>query len=351
MLRRVLGDAKKLSPIDAAEISRNVFAFYRWFGWLDARLPLSKQIPHAREIDAAFQKNPASISVAELVQKAIPQWVSQHMDASAAWARAIQFTPKLWLRARLGQGAALVKKLKNCRLLREGGDALQYLGREDLFRTAEFRNGEFEIQDISSQIVGLICAPKAGEIWWDACAGEGGKALHLSDLMQNQGLIWASDRAEWRLQKLKRRAARAKTFNYRSAVWNGGAKLPTKTKFDGVLLDAPCSGIGTWARNPHARWTTRESDVLELAEVQKELLAHAAPSLKPGGSVIYSVCTMAREETADVAHAFEQSSPGFERIAIRSPFTPDIAAQSELWLWPQNCQGNGMFVAAWRKRG
>ena len=155
-------------------------------------------------------------------------------------------------------------------------DALVYEGETDLFKTPEFQAGEFEIQDISSQAVGLLCDPKPGETWWDACAGEGGKLLHLSDLMQNKGLIWASDRAAWRLQKLKRRTARAKAFNYRAALWEGGAKLPTKTKFDGVLVDAPCSGVGTWQRNPHARWTTTVEDVQELAEVQKRLLTNVA---------------------------------------------------------------------------
>jgi 16S rRNA (cytosine967-C5)-methyltransferase len=135
-------------------------------------------------------------------------------------------------------------------------DALVYAGETDLFRTPEFHAGEFEIQDIASQAVSWLCAPKPGETWWDTCAGEGGKLVHLSDLMQNKGLIWASDRAEWRLQTLKRRTARAKAFNYRAAPWDGGAKLPTKTKFDGILVDAPCSGLGTWQRNPHARWTT-----------------------------------------------------------------------------------------------
>ena len=112
--------------------------------------------------------------------------------------------------------------------------------------------------------------------------------------MANRGLIWASDRAEWRLQKLRRRAARAKVFNYRPARWDGGARLPTRTKFDGVLVDAPCSGLGTWQRNPHARWTTTVEDVRELAELQRRLLAHTAPSLKPGGRLIYAVCTLTR---------------------------------------------------------
>src|SRR4029079_15051938 len=101
--------------------------------------------------------------------------------------------PKLWIRARPGQGAILAQKLGQCRIF--GGaltDTLEYQGTEDLFRTPEFHGGEFEVQDLSSQAVGLICAPRPGETWWDACAGEGGKMLHLCALMENRGLCWAT---------------------------------------------------------------------------------------------------------------------------------------------------------------
>src|SRR5262249_48202538 len=162
----------------------------------------------------------------------------------------------------------------------------------------------FELQDITSQAVGFICAPQPGQTVWDACAGEGGKTLHLSDLMENKGLIWATDRAEWRLQILKRRAARAGAFNYRAKFWNGSSKLPTKTLFDIVLVDAPCSGIGTWRRNPHARWTTTPNDIRELAQLQTQLLTHVASAVKPGGKLIYSACTLARAETSELVKAF-----------------------------------------------
>jgi 16S rRNA (cytosine967-C5)-methyltransferase len=206
------------------------------------------------------------------------------------------------------------------------------------------------LQDISSQAVGLICNPQPGETWWDACAGEGGKLLHLSDLMENKGLIWASDRAEWRLKHLKRRAGRAKAFNYRAVLWNGGAKPPTKTKFNGVLVDAPCSGVGTWQRNPHARWTTTPNDVKELAEVQKQLLSNVVPSIKPGGKLIYAVCTLTKSETTEVAEHFEQQHPDFKALELPNPLNPK-APSSRIWIWPQESWGNGMFVSAWRRAG
>jgi 16S rRNA (cytosine967-C5)-methyltransferase len=234
-------------------------------------------------------------------------------------------------------------------------EAVHYKGEEDLFRRAEFHAGEFEIQDVASQAVGCLCAPKSGEMWWDACAGEGGKLLHLSDLMENKGLIWASDRAAWRLQKLKRRTARAKVFNYRAVLWDGGAKLPTKTKFDGVLVDAPCSGVGTWQRNPHARWTTTAKDVEELAEVQKRLLGHVAPSVKPAGKLIYSVCTLTRSETEGVVKAFNEGQPSFEPLMLPNIFPEEesqklLTSSPTITIWPQDLGGNGMFVAAWRRK-
>ncbi len=219
-----------------------------------------------------------------------------------------------------------------------------------MFRTPEFHAGAFEIQDLSSQAAGLACEAKPGQTWWDACAGEGGKTLLLSDLMGNRGLIWATDRAAWRLQRLKRRAARAKIFNYRAAMWDGSAKPPVKTKFDGVLLDAPCSGVGTWHRNPHARWVTTPADVKELAGLQTQLLANAAPSVKPGGKLVYAVCTLTRSETHAVAGAFDADHPDFDRLELRNPLQPGSPLARELILRPEPFGGNGMFVAAWVRK-
>jgi 16S rRNA (cytosine967-C5)-methyltransferase len=312
---------------------------------------LPQPIEQALELAERFAHDPQRFSDADLVARAVPPWVRDEMDATGAWARAIQAEPFLWLRAPVGRGPMVARKLGDCRPFGDGqlADTLQYLGKEDLFRLPEFHHGEFEVQDLGSQAVGFICAPQPGETWWDACAGEGGKTLHLSNLMGNKGLIWASDKADWRLQVLKRRAGRAGVFNYRLALWNGGATPPTKTRFDGVLVDAPCSGFGTWQRNPHARWTVTSADVKELSELQQQILAHAAPSVKPGGRLVYAVCTLTRAETETVARVFDQQFPGFKREMIRNPLKPESPAQESLYLWPQDSGGNGMFVAAWKR--
>lgn len=350
ILRSHLKAQRSLSQIQSAQVTRAVFAYFRWFGWLDQGRPLHGQIGYALQLAQTFSSNPFEFSDDDLKTRAVPQWLCDEMEITPEWLRAIQSEPKIWLRARPGQGKALVEKLGDCQSFGPGtlGDTLEYRGSKDLFRISEFHAGEFELQDISSQAIGLICAPQPGQMVWDACAGEGGKTLHLSALMQNKGLIWASDRAEWRLQKLKRRAARAGVFNYRIKLWNGGPKLPTKTLFDVVLVDAPCSGIGTWQRNPHARWTTTPDDIRELSALQIQLLSHASAVVKVGGKLIYSACTLARAETSEVVRTFNQQS-GFEPLPIVNPLTPELSASSVIYFLPEQLGGNGMYVAGWRR--
>jgi 16S rRNA (cytosine967-C5)-methyltransferase len=350
VLRAELKLQTGLPPELAASAARAVFAWFRWRGWLEESQSIGEQVQQALLLQARFARAPSQFSDHELLAQAIPPWVSGEMDIRADWLQNLQREPRLWLRARPGKGKELAGKLGECWIPGSPAlaDTVEYRGQEDLFRIPEFHAGEFEVQDINSQIVSLACAPKPSETWWDACAGEGGKLLHLSDLMGNKGLIWASDRAEWRLKRLKLRAARAKVFNYRSAIWDGGEKLPTRTKFDGVLIDAPCSGIGTWQRNPHARWTTTANDVKELAGVQKRLLRNVADSVKPGGKLIYAVCTLTRAETVEVASAFEKEFPEFKKLPLLSPLRPEAEAGWPLWLWPED-GGNGMFVVAWNR--
>ncbi len=340
------------APGERRGISRAVFAYYRWWRWLDEKDSLQKQLAAATNLQERFNKTPTSIKPAALAALAVPDWLKAEMDEiPAAWLQQLQREPALWIRPKQGLAARVTPALGHCEPASLKAyplklTAYRYTGITDLYRTPEFQAGEFEIQDLASQLVSHAAAPKPGETWWDACAGEGGKTMHLSDLMQNKGLLWASDRSLRRLAKLKERAARAKVFNFRAAPWEGGAKLPTKTKFDGVLVDAPCSGIGTWQRNPHARWTTLPKDVHELAVVQQKLLDHVSIALKPGGRLVYAVCTLARAETTAIAEAFTAAHPEFEPAPLSSLASP----QSSLFLWPQDLNANGMFIAAWKRR-
>jgi 16S rRNA (cytosine967-C5)-methyltransferase len=347
-LRETLRDAE-LSPTEKTTVTHLVFSYHRWIGWLDRSKPLRAQLEVVNDLVEGFEANPGSFRDDELIQRGLPGWAKESIPVTADLVRAFQTPPLLWLRARPGQGTQLASELGDAEVHKHVPDAVSYAGHDDLFRGAAFHAGKFEVQDLSSQAVGHICSPVPTETWWDTCAGEGGKTLHLCDLMQNKGLVWASDPAEWRLTQLKRRASRAKLFNYRVKPWAQKDQLPVKTKFDGVLVDAPCSGVGTWGRNPHARWTTTQKDIAELAELQQGLLDKIAGSVKPGGRLFYSVCTITRAETSDIARRFNETHPEFEPLVVANPIQPSQSAP-EITLLPQRIRANGMYVAAWRRR-
>ncbi len=332
-------------------ISHTVFVYFRWLSWLDPKASPQKRLEQAVAFHERFTTDPKAIKAEALAVLAVPPWLASEMELSPDYLRQLQRDPALWLRARPGRGPSLAKSLFAAEPTDRAPDALRFTGTQDLFRTDQFKSGEFEIQDLASQLVSHAASPNPRETWWDVCAGEGGKTLHLADLMANKGIVWATDRHTRRLDTLKRRAARAQLFNYRTAVWDGSAKLPTKTKFDGILVDAPCSGVGTWQRNPHARWTTTLEDVHELAATQLALLNHVAGSLKPKGRLFYSVCALTRTETTAVADAFTAAHPELTPLPVVLPGQPpaDPTAPAQRFLWPQELNANGMFIAAWQK--
>ncbi|MDP3070876.1 MAG: RsmB/NOP family class I SAM-dependent RNA methyltransferase [Opitutaceae bacterium] len=345
-LRRYFAQHEDLHPAMRRAVSHAVFIYYRWFQWLDPKLSTQRRVEAAVKLHLRFKQEPAAVKPEALAVRAVPEWAHTEMDLSIDCLRILQQDPALWLRARPHKSHALAAKLGTCERTERAPDALRYTGRQDLYLTPQFDAGEFEIQDLASQLVGLACAPQSGETWWDTCAGEGGKTLHLCDQMMNRGLVWASDRHSGRLATLKRRAKRAQLFNYRAELWDGGTKLPTRAKFDGILVDAPCSGVGTWQRNPQARWTTTPEDVRELAAVQLALLNQVAGSLKPGGRLIYAVCTMTRSETTAVVEAFSAAQPELEP----TPLAGLGSALPAVQLWPHQLNANGMFIAAWTRK-
>ena len=382
VLRRELAPRRDLPEADRHALARAVAAYFRWRQWQDARAPLPRQVAGALDLQARFAADPAAVKPEALAARAVPGWIWDELPwapaspEAAAWLRQLQREPVRWLRARARFAATLPGALDGCvpaALPAAAGPtpatAFRHTGTRDLFLTGEFQHGQFEIQDLASQLVGLACAPRPGETWWDACAGEGGKTLHLADLMANRGLLWASDRSRRRLLVLKDRAARAEVFNYRAAHWDGGPHPPTRTRFDGILVDAPCSGVGTWQRHPDARWSASPASVRELAAIQQKLLEHVAPSLKPGGRLVYAVCTLTRAETTAVAERFSAGHPELEPVSVfpggrgqqavggdQRSETPDSSSPPSVprpppsvTLRPQELDANGMFIAAWRR--
>ena len=184
------------------------------------------------------------------------------------------------------------------------GEASSTLG-----RGAMFESGAFEFQDEAAQIAALLCRARPGMRILDLAAGAGGKTLALAAAMRNQGEIVACDIRQPALQELAARAARAGATNIRTHLLDDG--LPLDGKFDAVLLDAPCSGSGTWRRQPELRWKLTPKVLAQRIALQDELLDRAALLVKPGGRLIYATCSILPSENQDRVAAFLARQPDF----------------------------------------
>lgn len=214
-----------------------------------------------------------------------------------------------------------------------------------------FKSGAIEVQDEGSQLLGYLLAPKRREMVVDFCAGAGGKTLLLGALMQNQGRLYAFDVSEKRLNALKPRLARSGLSNVhpqRIATENDIKVKRLAGKIDRVLIDAPCTGLGTLRRNPDLKWRQSPQDVAELAEKQLSILRGAAPLLRPGGRLVYATCSLLKEENESVVEAFLERTPGFRvRDAQAVLDEQRIALESDrlFRLWPHRHGTDGFFAA------
>lgn len=274
--------------------------------------------------------------------------------------RILQTRPPIWIRFHARNARRLLRELQD-----EGLDvrpcarlntAASIHARINVNTIACYRRGQFEIQDLSSQAVAWVCSPQAQETWWDVCAGGGGKALHLADLMKGRGEVWASDVRAPALAEVRRRAKKCGLKNIVTQLLQQGPQgLKCKPDgaggqkgFDGVLVDAPCSGMGTWRRNPDARWRAQPDDIARWSQKQGELLNDCADRVRPGGTLVYSVCSITHAETLRVVDAFLQSHPAFTLSPIRHPLT-DKPTQGTVWIWPQMENSDAMFIARFQK--
>jgi 16S rRNA (cytosine967-C5)-methyltransferase len=190
--------------------------------------------------------------------------------------------------------------------------------RAPMFNTKCFKDGLFEVQDEGSQLVSLLLEPRRQEMLADFCAGAGGKTLHLSALMANSGTLYAFDTSPKRLERLKPRVRRAGVDNVRSVEISHERDERVRRlhgKLDRVLVDAPCSGIGTLRRNPDIKW--RQFDLAALQAQQRDILAGAATLLKPGGRLVYATCSLLVEENDAVVAEFLAAQPAFRTIPVR----------------------------------
>jgi len=295
---------------------------------------------------------------ADLKQEAlVPWWVPQELECPKPFSSLVswlQKRPPLWLRIQVPSQDHVIRELEHSELVARKHPRLRNAvsllkPRVNLMTLPVYSEGRVEVQDLASQAIGHVCAPQPGQRWWDACAGGGGKSLLLSQLMNGKGTVVASDIKASKLDELKRRARRAGYSNITTWEWKGKDVPSQKATFDGVLVDAPCSGSGTWRRNPAARWVTAREDIPRFAALQEEILGHAATGVKPGRLLVYATCSMFRRENEDVVRTFLAKHQEFRLESFTNPLTGDpTSGMVQFWPWDGDC--DALFAARMRRK-
>jgi 16S rRNA (cytosine967-C5)-methyltransferase len=219
-----------------------------------------------------------------------------------------------------------------------------------------FIDGKIEVQDEGSQLLAQLVAPRRGEMVADFCAGAGGKTLAMGALMRNSGRLYAFDVSEKRLTNLGQRLKRSGLSNLHSQLISSEQDPKLKRlqgKFDRVLVDAPCSGLGTLRRNPDLKWRQTERDVSELTVKQASILERAARLVKDGGRLVYATCSLLADENEQIATAFLAAHPEFSLLPAS-----EILAQQQIELetgdyfrlFPHLHQTDGFFAAVFERK-
>jgi 16S rRNA (cytosine967-C5)-methyltransferase len=206
------------------------------------------------------------------------------------------------------------------------------------------QSGRLVAEDLSSQAVGTVCDPDPGERWWTV-RGEGGlHAMHIAALMKGKGVVVATFDHERGRQQTALRLRRGGFHNVATRLWDGRHPPGKPASFDGVVVDAICSGVGSWRRHPDGRWIISAGQVPALAADQLRILETASTSVRPGGTLIYTALTVTRSETIDVVSAFVSAHPEFSLQPFPHPLEESTTGGT-LQLWPQIHEGDARFIA------
>jgi 16S rRNA (cytosine967-C5)-methyltransferase len=304
-----------------------------------------------------FEKLPVLDNLSPWVEGEFPEWLFPFLkrrfgDSLASETQAFLHQAPLDLRVNILKGTReealqyLKKTGLSVSLTKLSPWGLRIEGRENITQTKAFQDGMVEVQDEGSQLVVNMMDVHPGQTILDLCAGAGGKTLALAALLQNKGRVIATDTAAWRLKRTKERLKRAGAFNVELREISGTHDKwlkRQKERFDSVLVDAPCSGSGTWRRNPDQKWNITAKDISELVELQKSLLAAATNLVKREGYLIYATCSLLCEENEDVAKSFLETNPQFKLVPC------GLDGKDFLSLSPLHNNTDGFFAAKFVK--
>lgn len=305
------------------------------------------------------------LSVAERAD--LPDWLAERLLAGSDEAALLALAHSLNRPAPLDLRVNLLKSDRDALLARLRADgfeaapgalspqAIRLGGKPALQKHPAFLDGSFEVQDQGSQLLGCLVQPRRGEMVVDFCAGAGGKTLQLGAMMRSTGRLYAFDVSERRLARLKPRMARAGLSNVHPVLiaHEHDAKLKRLAgKADRVLVDAPCSGLGTLRRNPDLKWRQSPGSVAEMVVKQGSILAAAARLVRPGGRLVYATCSLLEEENDAIADAFLAAHPQFRAVAAGEVLAAQgiaIDVGERLHLSPAAHDTDGFFAAVFER--
>ena len=311
------------------------------------------------------------MSLASKMRHNMPEWLAEPLLARLG-------EEEFWkLATSLNEAAPLDLRVNALKLKREeaqeqfkaaGIDAvptpysplgLRIDGKPALQKLELFTSGGVEVQDEGSQLLALLLSPKRGEMVVDFCAGAGGKTLALGAAMRNTGRLYAFDTSGHRLTAMKPRLARSGLSNVypvQIAHERDDRIKRLAGKIDRVLVDAPCSGLGTLRRNPDLKWRQSPQAVTELQAKQRAILASAARLVKPGGRLVYATCSLLDAENEVIAAEFAAAHPGFKPLAADEALAKsqvdragELVENGALRLWPHQHATDGFFAVAWER--
>lgn len=301
----------------------------------------------------------------------LPTWLAERLQAQVgegfdALAHALNEPAALDLRVNLlkAKRPAVLQALADAGLAASPTPyspwGIRLQGKPSLHKLPVYADGQIEVQDEGSQLLALLLEPKRTDVVIDFCAGAGGKTLALGAAMRNMGRLYAFDTSAHRLEGLQPRLKRSGLSNVHTMVIQDERDERLKRmigKADRVLVDAPCSGLGTLRRSPDLKWRQKPEAVAALAELQSRILASAARLLKPGGRLIYATCSLLPEENEAVADAFTRHHREFEPLPV-APLLAHAGIESPepltkggyLRLWPHLHATDGFFAAVWQQK-
>lgn len=390
VLSRYLREHRELGPADRAFIADAVFGVLRGKRLLDhatgdggARALLlawlaRSQGLNTRELEPLLRRGDAALVAAikgadtralTLAQRAeLPDWVVERLLAHHSEQDLLQLGRSLsepapldlrvnTLRAkRDAVAAALAASGINATPTPLAPNGLRVDGRPAINRHPLFLDGTVEVQDEGSQLLCSLVAPTRHDLVVDFCAGAGGKTLALGALMHNRGRLYAFDVSAARLRKLQPRLARSGLSNVHPQTIVGENDLRVKRlagKVDRVLIDAPCSGLGTLRRNPDLKWRQSPHSVAELTLKQAAILTAAARMAKPGGRVVYATCSLLAEENEAIVEAFLERNDDFSVLdcdSVLAQHDITLGTGRYLRLTPQTHGTDGFFGAILERR-